>query len=305
MSDSSGHSGPERRGLEGLFTFLRGLLRVREGTLRENIEEVIEEHESGSEVLKDEERAMLLNVLEIGERRVEDVMIPRADIIGVELSTPLPELVRLFRDAAHSRLPVYRETLDDPVGMVHIKDVIDWWPEDGQPPDPARGQFSLAKVKRDLIFVPPSKPVLDLLITMRATRIHMALVIDEYGGTDGLVTIEDLVEEIVGEIRDEHEDPDEPALTVLPGGIIEADGRAEIEDVEARLGLQLSGADDDDYDTLGGLVFAMAGRIPARGEIIRHPAGLDIEIIDADPRRIKRLRLRPVGTEAPIPAAGP
>jgi len=256
-----------------------------EGDLRETLEEIIEERGSAGEQLEPEQRAMLFNIVSFGELQVDDVMVPRTDIVGVEASTPLEGVIATFRTAHHSRLPVYRTTMDDIVGFVHIKDLIDFW-DSGDP-------FSLQEVLRQVLVVPPSMPVVDLLARMRATRIHMAIVVDEYGGTDGLVTIEDVVEEIVGDIEDEHDIDEGPMLVHLPDGTIDADGRAEIEELEKILGVDLLPDEvDEEVDTLGGLVFAMLGRIPKVGEVVQHDCGVEIEVTDADPRRIKRLLVR-------------
>ncbi len=188
-------------------------------------------------------------------------------------------------------MPIYRETLDDPTGMVHIKDVIQFLipPDDG---NARKEPFSLKAIRRDLLFVPPSMPALDLLVKMQTTRVHLALVIDEYGGTDGLVSIEDLVEEIVGEIEDEHDTDEGPALARRDDGTIDADARAPIEELEEMLGVKLVDEEsDDDVDTLGGLVFSLVGRVPLRGELIKHPSGLEFEVRDADARRLKKLRI--------------
>src|SRR5690554_618479 len=283
------------------FAWLRALLGKGNGdtTLRGSLEEVIEEHDEAYRSLTVEERHMLLNILKFGELRVEDVMVPRADIVGVEEQAPMEEVLRLYRDSAHSRMPVYRETLDDPLGMVHLKDVLAFFAppvsDKAVPPPP----FSLRAIRRDLLFVPPSMPAIDLLLKMQATRIHLALVIDEYGGTDGLVSIEDLVEEIVGDIEDEHDVDNGPMLVKRDDGSIDADARCPIEDLEEMSGLRLVDEEnEDDVDTLGGLVFSMLGRVPLRGELVRHPAGLEFEVKDADPRRIKRMRIHLV----PAPA---
>lgn len=283
------------------FAWLRALLGKGNGdtTLRGSLEEVIEEHDEAYRSLTAEERHMLLNILKFGELRVEDVMVPRADIVGVEEQAPMEEVLRLYRDSAHSRMPVYRETLDDPIGMVHLKDVLAFFApavnDKAAPPPP----FSLRAIRRDLLFVPPSMPAIDLLLKMQATRIHLALVIDEYGGTDGLVSIEDLVEEIVGDIEDEHDVDSGPMLVKRDDGSIDADARCPIEDLEEMSGLRLVDEEnEDDVDTLGGLVFSMLGRVPLRGELVRHPAGLEFEVKDADPRRIKRMRIHLV----PAPA---
>ncbi len=241
---------------------------------------------------------MLVNILSFGELRVDDVMVPRADVIAVEESDTLEEVLRLYRLSNHSRMPIYRETLDDPTGMVHIKDVIQFLipPEDGNARTEA---FSLKAIRRDLLFVPPSMPALDLLVKMQATRIHLALVIDEYGGTDGLVSIENLVEEIVGDIEDEHDVDEGPLLARRDDGMIDADARAPIEELEEMLGIKLVDEEsDDDVETLGGLVFSLVGRVPVRGELIKHPLGLEFEVTDADPRRIKKLRVHQVASTA-------
>jgi CBS domain containing-hemolysin-like protein len=189
-----------------------------------------------------------------------------------------------MREAMHTRLPVYRNTLDEVIGMVHIKDMLPFW-GDGE-------AFQLERIKREILFVPHSMRVLDLLLQMRDTGVHMAIVVDEYGGTDGMVTIEDMVEEIVGEIQDEHDKILPPRITELPDGALEADARVEVEDLEKQLGLSLLDEERrEDVDTLSGLIFTLLDRMPARGEVVHHPAGIDFEVIDADPRRIKRLRI--------------
>jgi CBS domain containing-hemolysin-like protein len=223
-------------------------------------------------------------LLKFGELRVADVMVPRANIDAVEQSMSLAEVVSAMYKAGHSRLPVFRDTLDDIVGMVHVRDLLRYWDTEES--------FALDEIVRRILFVPPSMRVRELLMQMRATRIHMAIVVDEYGGTDGLVTIADLVEEIVGEIQDEHGMEDLPMLVDRPDGLIEADARVSVEDLEARVGTVLLPEEhEENIETLGGLVFSLVGRVPARGELIAHPAGLQFEVIDADPRRIKRLRI--------------
>jgi CBS domain containing-hemolysin-like protein len=229
------------------------------------------------------------------ELRVEDVMTPRADIVAVDISSPLEEVVKLFVEAEHSRMPVYRETLDDPVGVVHIKDVVKLIAPDPQKPPPDWSEPALYRLRRDALYVPASMRAADLLVRMRGARIHLALVIDEFGGTDGLVTLEDLVEAVVGEIEDEYDEQAEAAIVRRPGGLIEADARAPLEALEAEVGAQLSTPDlEEEIDTVAGLVTAIAGRVPQRGEVIPHPGGFDFEVLDADPRRIKRLRVRRV-----------
>lgn len=295
------------------FGWLRALLGMNgngDSSLRESLEEVIEEHEDMHRGLTAEERHMLVNILKFGELRVDDVMVPRADVVGVEEGASLEDCLRLFRASSHSRMPIYRETLDDPLGMVHLKDVLAWLapPEEGDPSP--RPPFTLRSIRRDILFVPPSMPALDLLVKMQATRIHLALVIDEYGGTDGLVSIEDLVEEIVGEIEDEHDTDEGPALVRRDDGSIDADARCPIEELEEMIGIRLVEEEyEDDVDTLAGLVFSLLGRVPLRGEIVRHPAGLEFEVKDADPRRIKRMRIHLLSTSedtssAPAPAEG-
>ena len=276
---------------------LLGIPSASDPTLRESLEEALEAHDDNGRTLTPEERHMLGNILSFGELRVDDVMVPRADVVAVEEGTTLNDLLRLYNDANHSRMPIYRETLDDPIGMVHIKDVVEYLTppaeESNGGPHLSNRQFALKDVRRDVLFVPPSMPALDLLLKMQATRIHLALVIDEYGGTDGLVSIEDLVEEIVGDIEDEHDTDEGPALATRPDGTIDADARAPIEELEEMLGLKLVDEEsEDDIDTLGGLVFSLVGRVPVRGELIKHPAGLEFEVRDADPRRIKKLRIK-------------
>jgi CBS domain containing-hemolysin-like protein len=222
-------------------------------------------------------------------------MVPRADIIAVDDTVSVAELMDVFRQAEHSRVPVYHETLDDPRGMVHIRDLMSWITSEGT--------FNLAKVDlarsiasisilREILYVPGSMSALDLLLKMQTTRLHLALVVDEYGGTDGLVSIEDLVEEVVGDIADEHDVEDEPLIKSDPRLGLVADARTPISDLEKHLGLELASEEqEEEVDTLGGLVFAIAGRIPARGELVRHPSGIEFEVLDADPRRIKKLRI--------------
>jgi magnesium and cobalt transporter len=261
--------------------------------IRESLEEVIEESARQTQDISSQERMMLANLLKFGELRVEDVMVPRADIIAVEENTSLHDVLDLFREAQHSRLPIYRETLDDPLGMVHIKDVLALLEVDGQG-GMRWQQAPLTKIKRDVLYVPAAMPVLDLLLKMQASHIHLALVIDEYGGTDGLASIEDLVEEIVGDIDDEHDVDEEPQIIDKGDGSFDADARADLDDFKEKTGIDLSDEEtDEDVDTLGGLVFAELGRVPARGEIIVHPQGYEFEVLEADARRVKRLRIRP------------
>jgi CBS domain containing-hemolysin-like protein len=244
---------------------------------------------------------MLRRILRFGKLTVEDVMVPRADIIAVDDTVTIDELMRVFRQAEHSRLPVYHETLDDPRGMIHIRDLMSWitaQAETGATAGLDLGKVDLARtvtsmnITRELLYVPGSMSVLDLLLKMQTTRLHLALVVDEYGGTDGLVSIEDLVEEVVGDIADEHDVEDEPLIRTDPRLGLVADARMPIADLEKQLGLELVSEElEEEIDTLGGLVFSIAGRIPARGELVRHPSGVEFEVLEADPRRIKKLRI--------------
>ena len=270
-------------------------------SLRESLEDVLESHTESGDTLSEEGRHMLFNIVGFGKVRVDDVMVPRADIVDVECETGLDELLAVFREANHSRIPVYRGTLDDPLGMVHIKDVVNWIAQhakgNGKAADDGAEQaandeeaFSLEALVRDVLFVPPSMTAIDLLLKMQATRIHLALVIDEFGGVDGLVSIEDLVEQIVGEIEDEHDPRAGPLIQQLGETTIAADARAEVDELEALIGIDLLPDErEEDIDTLGGLVFTLLGRVPQRGELVRHPGGIEFEITEADPRRIKRL----------------
>jgi len=272
-----------------------------EPDLREVIEDTLARGKAGDDTFSAQERAMLLNILRFGKLTVEDVMVPRADIIAVEESTTVAELMTVFREAEHSRLPVYRETLDDPRGMIHIRDLMSWIASSAEKSGEARldlaavnlsSPIGALNITREILYVPPSMPVLDLLLRMQLSRRHLALVVDEYGGTDGLVSIEDLVEQVVGEIDDEHDVADEPPIRQDPRLGLVADARTPIEALERHLGLELASPEqEEDIDTIGGLVFALAGRIPARGELVRHPSGLEFEVLDADPRRIKKLRI--------------
>jgi CBS domain containing-hemolysin-like protein len=225
--------------------------------------------------------------------RVADVMTPRADIVSVEVSTPFEALVAQFTEAEHSRVPIYRETLDDPVGVVHVKDVFRLLAA-ADDRRPAGTDVVLHKIRREVLYVPASMRAADLLLRMRTSRIHLALVIDEFGGTDGLVTMEDLIEAVVGEIDDEHDDATVAGIVARPGGVFEADARAPLEELEAALGQDLAPPDmEEDIDTVAGLVVALAGRVPQRGEVIAHPSGYDLEVVEADPRRVRRVRVRP------------
>ncbi len=219
--------------------------------------------------------------------RVSDVAVPRAEIVAVPVEIGLDGLVEVFRRSGYTRLPVYQRTLDHPLGMVHLKDVALRYGFNG-----GRKRFNLRRMLRPLLYVPPSMPVATLLQRMQAERLHMALVIDEYGGVDGLVTLEDLIEPVIGEIEDEHDVESGPLWQQEKPGVWLAQARAPLDEFERASGLSLAeAAGEEEVDTLGGLVFVLAGRVPARGEVVPHPAGVEFEVVDADPRRIKRLRI--------------
>jgi CBS domain containing-hemolysin-like protein len=223
---------------------------------------------------------------------VGDVMTPRADITAVELSTPFADVVAAFAESEHSRIPVYRETLDDPVGIAHLRDVFRLMADPAQTVDPAAEV--LARLKRPTLYVPASMRAADLLVRMQTNRIHMAMVIDEFGGVDGLVTLEDVIESVVGEIDDEHDETSSIQILARAGGVFEIDGRLTLEALEEALETQLAAPDADEaVETAAGLVTALVGRVPERGEVITHPAGFEFEVTEADPRRVKRLRVRP------------
>ncbi len=293
MAERSSSPGPRPQSLSG---WLKRLLGGRNGdSLRETVEDLLDEFEESEHRLSGTERAMLINLLEFGQLRVDDVMVPRADVVAVEVTTPLDDVIDVMKDEGHSRLPVYRDNLDDVLGMVHLRDLLPFWST------PTKEQPALETLCRQILFVPPSMPVVDLLAKMRNARLHMSMVVDEYGGIDGLATIEDMVEPIVGEIWDEHDISEEPMLIERPGGVIEASARTPVELLEERTGYDLLPEDrDEDVDTLGGLVFTLLGRIPARGELVSHKTGLEFEITDVDSRRINRLRVRHV---PPLPAS--
>ena len=289
---------------DGLFDRLLAFLRLRNGpSMRDNLDEALDESAAG---FSPEERAMLRNVLALRATRVDDVMVPRVDIIAVAADASLGELLRLFRTAGHSRLPVYVETLDDPRGMVHIRDILDHIAAAAE--SAGSGHLDVAKLDlkaplasadllRPVLFVPPSMLAMDLLAKMQASRTHIALVIDEYGGTDGLCSIEDLVEIIVGDIEDEHDEAEAVGVSAEGDSAFVADSRASLEEVSAAIGVDLAHADfAEEVDTIGGLIATLAGRVPVRGEIVGGPDGLEFEILDADPRRIRRLRIHRRGS---------
>jgi CBS domain containing-hemolysin-like protein len=264
---------------------LRPKGREAEEQLRDTIEEIIEEGEAPAEPMGAAERAILADVLRLREVSAADVMVPRADIVAVEQEIGLQALVGFLVREAHSRVPVYRGTLDEVQGFVHVKDVLRV--------EKSGAEFKIADILRKVLFVAPSMRVLDLLLEMRKSRTHLALVVDEYGGIDGLVTIEDVVEAIVGDIEDEHDVDDRPRLQKLPDGSFQIDARLPIEDFVTQTGIPLDDPERDvDIDTVGGAVVALSGRVPGRGEIVRHPAGCEFEVIDADPRRLKKLKAR-------------
>jgi len=283
----------KRRLFSGL---IRSLKRDRRGDeLRDRLEEIIEAADTHREDLAPDERRLLHNILRLHAVTAADVMVPRADISAMELETPLARVIELVKREGHSRFPVYRGALDEIVGMLHVKDLIAHWSQ--------RRGFALEKVLRKVLFAAPSMRVLDLLKEMRISHIHLALVVDEYGGVDGLVTIEDLVEEIVGEIEDEHDAEAPPSLVEEAPGIALADARVKLEEFEHRFGKFVDDEERAEVDTLGGLVFYLANRVPTRGELIRHPSGIEFEVVDADPRRVRLLRVRHIPIESP-PSVG-
>lgn len=296
------------------------LLRTKLGltgpqTLRDTLEGVLKAPDTNA-AFSDAERGMLSRLLRFGASRVDDIMVPRADITALDETEPLSELLTTFNEAGVSRIPLFRETLDDPRGMIHIKDLFRWLMAEGGvkiaapagsggAPSPASSLAMLdltkidltrpitaAKIRRQILYVPPSMPAADLLIRMQSSRNHMALVVDEYGGTDGLVTIEDLVEQIVGDIEDEHDEAEERNIIADPKQGLIASARTPIAELEQHLKVKLQSDDDDaEVDTIGGLVFSQLGRVPARGELIRHASGIEFEVLDADPRRVKKLKI--------------
>ena len=324
-SDSSSSSGlpfeprnlpvpvrPAQEGAENWFVrALRTLFGWKSGSARADLKDILDVMSPGESGFSPEESRMLKNILGLRERRVGDVMVPRADIVAVQQDIKLGDLVRVFEGAAHSRLVVYNDTLDDPVGMVHIRDLIAFMtaraavdPEKNakrKKPLPAGLDLkavnlgmplSATRIVREILFVPPSMRVIDLLARMQATRIHLSLVVDEYGGTDGLASIEDIVEQIVGEIADEHDDDETPAVTQQPDGSFVADARANIEDVVGTVGNDFDVGDAaEEVDTIGGYLVTRAGRLPIRGEIVPGPGLFEFEVLDADPRRVKRIRI--------------
>jgi len=284
--EGGGHAEPDRS-FGRLRNLLRFIRRPRDSeSWRDTIDEMIEEPSTeGAHPLSAHERVLIGNILKVHNRTAADVMVPRIDIVALHVDTPFPQVVKCMVEQGHSRVPVYRETLDDVIGFIHVKDVLG--------PVADRQQTRLSPILRKVLFVAPSVPILDLLVQMRQARTHIAMVVDEFGGIDGLVTIEDLIEEIVGEIEDEHDVADRPSLIERADGTLIVDARTPIEVLEERQGAQLRpSGEQDEVDTLGGLVSSLAGRVPKRGEVIAHPSGIEFEVLDADPRRIKRLRVR-------------
>jgi CBS domain containing-hemolysin-like protein len=280
-----------------LVRSLRGMLRTfgiggnGDASLEDDLRELIEQHPDGAQ-MDTEERTLLLNLVKFGDLKVGDVMIPRADIVALDRKSEITDVIDIFQREFHSRIPIYRDALDHVIGMVHIKDLLKYWGK--------ADQFRLEDIVREVMFVPPSMPVADLLLNMRTRRLHMALVIDEYGGTDGLVTIEDLVESIVGDIEDEHDEDEVELIVEVSTDVLEVDGRAASVDVEAKLHVDLLPAEqDEDVETIAGVVASLAGRVPQRGEVISHPHGVEFQVLQADARRIRRLRITKVTPAEP------
>ncbi|MDI1344356.1 MAG: hemolysin family protein [Pseudolabrys sp.] len=302
---------PHENGGNWFTRTFRALFGLKPGSIRSDLKDVLDEMPPAESGFSPEESRMLKNILGLRERRVGDVMVPRADIIAVQQDIQIGELVKVFEGAGHSRLVAYNDTLDDPIGMVHIRDLIAFMtaraavdPEKNakrKKPLPAGLDFktldlamplSVAKIVREILFVPPSARVIDLLARMQAKQIHLALVVDEYGGTDGIVSIEDIVEQIVGEIADEHDEDESADVVRQPDGSYVADARAKIEDVVSIVGHDFDIGDAaEEVDTLGGYLVTRAGRLPLRGELIPGPGLFEFEVLDADPRRVKRVRI--------------
>lgn len=332
-TDHTGGATPSDTTGESLWQRLRNRFgRTRDVGLRESLEGAIESHEAQNpgETVGQEAKSMMLNIIEFSGLRVDDVMVPRVDIVAIDETDSMQELLAKFIDANHSRMPVYRETLDGITGMIHVKDFLRWMaargtrkqralkadkPEKvGKAPLPGLSiaatalstTVKQAGLNREVLFVPPSMPATDLLVRMQASRTHLAIVIDEYGGTEGLVSIEDLVEVIVGDIADEHDTEEDLEIKLVEEGVYLADGRVDLSPLEERLAVDLLPEDEEEEaDTLAGLIFKIAGRVPSRGEIIRHESGLEFEILDSDPRRVKRVRInaRNVSSPSAEPAA--
>lgn len=289
---------------------LRRVMGTKSNDLEHSIDTAIDSHaeETGTTAMARDARSMMRNVIGFSDKRVKDLMVPRVNIVAVSESSTMRELLEQFIEANHSRLPIYRESLDDIAGMIHVKDFLRWMTGKGKKRK-IRGTAETAlelaakdlssrvgvhiNLRRDVLFVPPSMPAPDLLLKMKASHIHLAIVVDEYGGTDGIVSLEDLIEEIIGEISDEHDTDDaDDMLQRIDDKTYIANAQVEINKVEIVLGVDLLPQDKEgQVDTLAGLVFELAGRVPARGEIIRHASGLEFEIVDSDARRIRRVRI--------------
>ena len=303
-----------------LVRAIRTLFGWKPGSVRDDLQVVLDASQPDEVGFSAIERTMLRNILSLHERRIADVMVHRADIVAVKRDIPLGELMSLFESAAHSRLVVYNETLDDPEGMVHIRDLLAFMTAKARVGDTGKTRrkkpfpagldlrtvdlampLSDASIIRKLLYVPPSMPAIDLLAQMQASRIHLALVVDEYGGTDGLVSIEDIVEQIVGEIDDEHDSDEPPSIVRQADNSFIADARASLDDARTVIGEDfVSGEAGEDVETLGGYLVSHVGRLPVRGEVISGPGNFEIEVLDADPRRVKRLRIAP-RKERPAP----
>ena len=264
-----------------------------EPSIEGKLEELIDLQAESDVGIDEEQRTLIENIIYLRDKTIADVMVPRADIVAIEIESMLDDLIKLINKEAHSRVPVFHKSLDDVVGMVHIKDIIS--------EQKSNKLFNLGDIVRPVLFVAPSMHVLELLLEMRAKRTHMALVVDEFGGVDGLLTIEDLVEEIVGEIEDEHDINEEPVWQKMVDGSINADARLEISTFEAQFDQFVTEEERLEIDTLGGLVFSLAGRVPLRGELVKHSSGVEIEILEADPRRIRKLRIYLVGNKEKNP----
>jgi CBS domain containing-hemolysin-like protein len=302
---------PAQAPREGLIERLKSLFSTpNDNTLSESVADAIDTHhaQNPGETVRAEAKSMMLKLIEFADLRVDDVMVLRADIVAIEDSASVRELLERIMEANHSRIPVYRETLDDISGMLHIKDLMRWMSEKGtkrrkSAKDTSSVSISLsagdlattvkeAGIVRDVLFVPPSMPAADLLMKMQSSHIHIAIVVDEYGGTDGLVSIEDLVEEIVGDISDEHDTDDDDLIRDNGDGTYTADARVDLEELETLLGFPLLPEErKEDAETLGGLLFSMFGRVPVRGELLRHDSGIEFRVLDADARRVKRIKI--------------
>jgi CBS domain containing-hemolysin-like protein len=299
-----------REGDGFLSRLARALFGWKNGTTRADIEVVLEAAAPGEAGVSPEERTMIRNILAMRGRRIEDVMVPRGDIVAVQQDILLGDLVKVFQKAGHSRLVAYNDTLDDPTGMIHIRDLIAFMTAQAMiaPEKPTRrkkrfagldlnaidltAKLSSTGIMREMLFVPPSMPALDLLEKMQATRMHLALVVDEYGGTDGLVSMENIVEQIIGDIADEHDEDELPAVVRQPDGSFVADARANLDDVTSAIGVAFDvGEAAEEVDTIGGYLVTQVGRLPLRGELVPGPAGFEIEVLDSDPRRIKKVRI--------------